>query len=1075
MLALWMAQCPGVMAWFAEMIGRPVDGLRDAEEYWRAYAEKTSPQLKPVYLTSGRTSVWQQILAKKAVGASLVPVIGESRLEILLTLAAELQEKAPVGIKAAEWKTLRNQCLFVDSDDALARCRNGQFWIAVPTYLYPDISGQDSPFIVLALSWFDLLARKYTERDDVVKLPWRRQYESIQALMDMGIEAEQAIYLAEEIHGNFPALLRKLTRNPSKQLPAWLKEEEQTDCLIPLLLAGAWEGDCEGDLAAIAELAGKRYESYIRELQAFSHREDAAVFQVENFYSGIALSELWQLWGDRISTDQWKRFERCALHILSGEEKRPACSEILRRGIAVSLVRMGTQELARSGGYPAQICRHIVSLVIGRMQTLAQWRRMSDVLEILAEAAPEPCLKKWQENVKDLKSPIWQIDGSVLLQVMDKWLWERKCARPALDLMLMMAENHPERQIRERACRHLARIFWLWDPQGAFTMEEREELACQIIGRNPDMGRRLVQEAAIRWMPPAEIGRPRWRRLSWTADGPRDRQRVNHMRRQVFRAYLAAIRPTAADWEIFFQGRPSDIPMADILDTLEAQIIQMPDTEQLALGKVMAYDLSWRRQYPEVSYQISEELMARMERVLSMLLPDTPARFIHCFDTGYRGIRPEPILRTGTPPEQFQQAMSNFHAAQLRALIRQYGEDALYEIAPQVEETGALAQAILDVLGHPLKPQVLVRLQAADRECAVALLIQLYRSQGLKTCQDIMAVFSPEEQGEMLTNLPLDEEVIHWVRTAAGREEQDFFWAHVSLRNFCFRPMSCIENCLPDLLTHRRSDDLIRSQSLMLVRDGLLAARVLQAFLKDHPGDEAAIEALPQEAVQELFAMIYETQRISDQWLARLEWAFLPAHSTRCSPRGLSRLILHHPAFYMRLLAGIYGDDEGRQLTEESDYAIKRIVAVLLHIRHCPGETSDDSIDAEAMRRWIRTADELAGQWGYGEIHRDYLGRMLAWAPAGTDGLWPAEPIRDWLEEQTDSVVIHAMAAGRWNQRGAHWDSAGREERKLARDYQEAADTLCIRWPRTAEMLREIASMYSQDAAFDEARARKQL
>lgn len=1066
-LALWLNQCPAVMAWFAELIGKPVDGLRDAEEYWQEYAKDTSPQLKPVYLTSGRTSLWKSILEKQNAGKSMVVVIGENRLEVLLTLAAELQLNAPEGIDSSKWEKLRRQCLFVDNDNALARCRDSRFQIRVPTYLYPDISRQEDFCIILALGRNDPLAQKYADQNHVVQLPWRRQFECIRALMEMGLGAEPAIRLAGEMHGDFPALLRKLTKNPAKQLPSWIREDH-TQYLLPLLLTGAWEGDCEGDRTVIADLAGMPYDAYIRNLQKFSHKEDKPVFKVENFYTGIVLSELWKLLWNQIPGDQWNRWAQCAHQVLSGTAQ-PAVSKTLRKGMASSLAWVSA---GNAGADQKHMTEQIVRAVLDQLETGAQWARMADVLEILAEAAPGPCLKKVQKCMKEETSPLWQIDGAVLLRMLDTWLWVREYARPALDLLLLLSETHPERRIREQACQHLARVFWLWAPQGAFTGDERVALLCQIIAVHLDLGRQLVQSAVIRWTAPAEISQPRWLRIS-SMRGFCDEQAVAQARREVIQAYLKTIRPMAADWDIFFPGRPSNVLSADILNRLRDQIPRMPDEERLKLGRTIAYDLSWQRQYPEAPFHIDENLQNQIEAVLAVLLPDTPARFIHCFDKGYRGIHPASIMRAGTPPQKFLRAMADFHAAQLIAMIRRYGEDALYEIAPYVEDIGAFAEAVLDVVPDSMDPKRLLRMKEADQECAAALMTRIYRAQGLQTCLAVMRALPTEEKREMLKNLPLDEGIVHWVRTEASREEEDFFWEQVSLQNFFVQAPVCIESCLPDLLNHRRAADLIRYQSLMAVRDGRLAARILQAFLEDYPGDDAAIEKLPQEAIEDLFDMIYGTQQISMLQLAQLEWAYFPARSRLSPPRGLQQMLRCSPAFYMRLLAGVYDTEAEYSMTDESERAIRRITVLLLHCRQCPGEQPEGGVEAGQLQHWIATADKLAGQWGYQEIWRSCLGRLLACAPAGTDGLWPAEPVRDWLEEKADAAVIRAMVMERRCRRGAYWDSAGQEEKKLAEKHGAAADQLCIRWPQTAEMLRMIAADYWEDAASAERLARK--
>jgi hypothetical protein len=86
----------------------------------------------------------------------------------------------------------------------------------------------------------------------------------------------------------------------------------------------------------------------------------------------------------------------------------------------------------------------------------------------------------------------------------------------------------------------------------------------------------------------------------------------------------------------------------------------------------------------------------------------------------------------------------------------------------------------------------------------------------------------------------------------------------------------------------------------------------------------------------------------------------------------------------------------------------------------------------------------------------------------GTDGLWPHEAVRDVIESVESSEIERGLTLHVYNSRGVvskGLREGGAQERELVTRYSGYADAMKEKWPRTAAMLRQIASFYDSDAA----------
>ena len=101
------------------------------------------------------------------------------------------------------------------------------------------------------------------------------------------------------------------------------------------------------------------------------------------------------------------------------------------------------------------------------------------------------------------------------------------------------------------------------------------------------------------------------------------------------------------------------------------------------------------------------------------------------------------------------------------------------------------------------------------------------------------------------------------------------------------------------------------------------------------------------------------------------------------------------------------------------------------------------------------------------DIGDEQIGQVLSGSPPGTDGAWPAEPVRELIEDIGSRELETGLHIGMTNSRGVTsrgiYDG-GQQERELAARYRDWAKITASQWPRTSRVLRGLADDYERDA-----------
>ena len=188
---------------------------------------------------------------------------------------------------------------------------------------------------------------------------------------------------------------------------------------------------------------------------------------------------------------------------------------------------------------------------------------------------------------------------------------------------------------------------------------------------------------------------------------------------------------------------------------------------------------------------------------------------------------------------------------------------------------------------------------------------------------------------------------------------------------------------------------------------------------------------------------------------------------------NLERYVETHPKLFVQAIAWVYkrkdqGEDppEYHVPPERLKVLADRGYKLVDGMRRIPGHDDLGELRAEHLAKWIATVRQSSAELSRADIADICVGKILAHAPVGEDGVWPCEPVRQVMEEIQSESMMQGAHNGVYNSRGVHWrGEGGDQERALAEKYRKWGQALRFSHPYvSSKLLMELARTYDREA-----------
>lgn len=1104
----WLQQTPAVHQWISEQLGRRPQHVETLEQWWRRFQDRTKPALPNALFLAGRTQASERLAKFLGERPEVVAVQAAWRDDAIAFIYATIEKMGQEGHSP-------QPPLVVTSEEVWNRLvgQPGRMTL-LPTFDGANVSAaiEQGHHVVVPLGWEQVV------RGEHIHLPRPGREAATKALEAAGLDSNAAYRLAAQARRSMPSLVRKLARDPAFARPAW-SQRPDASTFAPLVLVGAWEAT-EKDLEIVSRVVGKSWPTIERDLVHWRTAGDPPFVRPASQWHVASADEAFFLLRDALTATDLARWHEAVSDVLLELDPklklepndRPMASlrgavrkhsTVLRQGLAQGIALLGSI----ASGDPladeetgVDHARTAVRDILGRANADPSgmiWCSLSEELRLLAEAAPEEFLDAVHADL-DRAEPVLRTtfqDGEQtsalfsssphtgLLWALEVLCWSPEHLPDAARALARLAAIDPGGNLSNRPLGSLASVLVGWIPHTSASVGVKVQALEQISSEQPKVGWELLlelwpSEHAIS-SPPASPRFHDWKPESQNVLAADWVEFIG----QLVRLAIQLAGRDAKRWAKLSESF-GPLPPAErerLLDALEQFVDQpaLPSGDRLELWERIDREIARHRRFPSSDWSMEDEPLSRMQALADRLEPKTDvARFAYLFDW-----HPDlPNLELGD--EGYEEKLGKLRVDAVKETLDNASLDGLQSLAERSAAPGQLGLAVGEVADDDLSGSLLEWLdsdKAALKQVAQSWAACKIRKHGIPWLQKTWMRPSAQDL-ERRTVLALSAPAMGdlWdVLDETGAELVNAYWAAMNPWRVA---EADAERATQELLRHDRPWAAIDMLTATLHgKKGKSAAistelieKALDAALKYDASDSPS--QAPGYEVGVLLDFL-ESKGYPLEKLARYEFAFFPAlEQGRRRPKALYGLLASDPSIFVDLVSRVYrGKNEPRRkLNAEEEALAQQAWRVLTHWRGLPGRGDDGAIDSAHLTDWVRSARLAFAESNRADIGDEQIGAVLSSSPEGHDGNWPAEPVREIIEDIGSTSLETGIHTGVVNSRGVTTRGVydgGRQERQLARRYRDWSKDTASKWPRTSRVLRSLADTYERDARHHDARA----
>jgi len=487
--------------------------------------------------------------------------------------------------------------------------------------------------------------------------------------------------------------------------------------------------------------------------------------------------------------------------------------------------------------------------------------------------------------------------------------------------------------------------------------------------------------------------------------------------------------------------------------------------------------------YQEEKWTLPNDLLELLMELYDHIQPQDPIlRHVWLFDYW-----PQLLAKKAHDFNWQKRELAHLQGIAAREIYVSLGTEGIFELANIAENAGAVGYALATEVPEIADEEdailgIALNSEGKLLEFARGFIAARFQKMGWdwikQKLHNAAKKWRPKQKASFYTFIPLGERLKIYLENESEDVKTDF-WHKFSIYGHGNLKAELIEWAASQLLRHDRPYTALEflGNYVHLQKVSLTPSIIIEVM-------ESALNAEPDTSINLNYAIgellnYLETIGTSDNTLAKLEWAYLPFLDTPIfgnygygrGPKALHKKLLQEPEFFVELLNLAFKSEADNEcdenLTLYEELLAKNAFRVLKSCRIIPGLQEDGSVDLTKLKDWVERARTLAKENKRLSIADKIIGEILAYAPVGSDKVWPHEAVREVIEEIASEDLERGLKIGVTNKRGVVHKSlyeGGIKERELARMYRDYATYILAQWPRTSAVLKKIAESYERHA-----------
>ena len=1104
----WLQQTPAVHHWISEQMGRRPAEARTSESWWDRFSAATTHELPLALFVAGRDEQASALKGLLRESPRAISVRSEWRDDVLAFVHA-------VNTQAIAEDPETAPLVVVDTAETFARIAQEPGRVTlVPMFEKADVGLATAHGHHVILLVDDSLGSSSRPDIDLPRLDRRASADAFQAAQ---VEFRDAKRFAAHARRNLQAFVRSISKDPRFARPAWA-EPPLADQLARLLLVGTWTMS-DADMGLLGKLLDKSTDD-IEALLHLVSGSDPVFRRTGDHWAVTSPREAFDVLAPTLAgrPKLLERWIAAAHEVLSEpdpvldltEDERPYAgihgvqrrfSATLRKGVARGIALLGAlgdDFTLPDGTSLAESAASLVNRLLDAANADATgrgWQDLCDVLPLLAEGAPQEFVDALQLDLArpepvvvilfaepdDSASPLGRFSlHTHLLWAIENLCWSADHLLDGIRALARLAQIDPGGRTANRPAASLATVLCGWVNNTSASHKQRVAGVELVRDQAPEICWKLVLELlpsqhgvsfpphhpyARRWMPSAQ-GVPMAVWAAFTSS-------IVDIGLE-----LVAQRPSRIGKLVELIG---NVPATD-RDKIMAELDRIASTDseltpenRLELWEQLRKTIGHHSRFPDAQWSFGADTLSKLQAVATKLEPsDDPKRLAYLFDW-------HPDV-PGLPDDDYVARDQKVEELRREALISLtepgLAMDAVTEVARQAPVPSHLgftlaslpAVTFADVL--PWLSAADAALNAAGSAWVTRRLQDDQAATWLEACLSNADLTGPARE-LFLRSVPVARDF--WTVVEKRKDDGDFWWSNVYPR---FVTADDIEDVVAGFVAHGRPWAALEVLSYV-TRDraedngqkqpipSALIIETLDAAIRSEYG-AADVSNMTSYYIGRLLDAL-DADNADEQTMARFEFAFFRLLEHTRQPKVLYTALANQPEFFVDLAKRVYrGKNEPpREQDDNAAQLARQAWWVLNGWTGFPGRSAGGEIDPAVLVEWVKTARLLLSESDRADIGDELIGQTFAHAPAGEDGIWPPEPIRDLLELIGSQELENGVILGRFNSRGVTTRGAyegGKQERELAATYRAWGQAVKSKSPRTARILRALADDYDRDA-----------
>ena len=1109
---LWLDNAPAVAAWFRPIVGKPYIALLPLEDFWTEMTSTTEPKLKKEFFMQGRESCKKEIIEWLKDDISMhKTMVANSVLEAILVFASVLLTSTVSKADSQE-----NIVEYYNADSSedintmriLSNCivvRDEESWNRLLPFVIPNlimiadftpsfrIIYPDNCKSLLPVAKFSELER-VNNKGPVIEVPQQSREDFSAGLRECCEDLEKCYNLELKSRRSFLPLYRSITQNESRKVPQWTNTPE-LDNLLPAVLAGSWNGNCEGDMGIIELLSETTYDKFVDSITPLINIPDAPLMKIVDKYMLVSPAETYDLIYGRITKTLFKKFCQCIEEVLTTIDpayeltkdkwfyasiygKECKYSEGIIEGLLVSLIMLSAYEEDDSVlcNEPLKNCiDRLVSQILHKITAKEHWFTIAPHLQMLTEASPEAVLSKLENISQSDDQDFWAMFDppedimtgrtfyTDLLYAVEPLSWDPEFAVRAVHLLCLWSEKRFEYRMINSPINSLMEILCFWHPQTCMKTSQRLDILRMIFDRYPN----TAWELAHRLFPDefsvvGQIIKPRWKCKGIITASEPTHEEINMSAFMLADLCMEHIKADYEQWKVVFSHITYFENRIDDIRTLLIKHKEAMDQEDIAKISDLLGDIIYKnRMYYDAVWKIDDQLIDKLEKIYNSIKPDGLSSFHYLFKSCPYDLHPARYDEEESYEEEISKVYRRRESA-LLTVFKEFGIDGIYEIAAVSEDYYDIARIISEhILKFVLDFPLIFTFRDQNKSIAENIVLSIFNKKGIEYFNFPYSDLNDEQNAFILRSLPVSDDTLRIVETMS-EEIQREYWGNLYC-NFIDIPEERTDYIINKMLQYNRPYSLICKLAYTRYFKAEMIIKILYKGIEMFPEEEhsgLSLAKIPSYKLEKLFEKLYSDTQIEEE-AAKLELCYLKCFSYKAELKALSSQIICNPGFFVELIMIGFPDDRNEYRGEYGSETRTKARDVLKRFRRIPGhDPESDIIDETVFNNWVTHAEYQAEQNGYTQSLGDLLGKLLAHSPAGDNGIWPCPCVCKYIESHSSQTLKQGLLDGVFNKRGVYLSTGGRNEKHLSDQYLFYADKLISWYPKTAIILKDISKMW---------------